>query len=170
MPVIAVSRCLLGDPVRYDGRDKDARDLMEKISGLFSILPVCPEVEAGLSVPRPPVQLFKDNSGVVFVRGRDDQTLDVTSQLESFCNSFDKSTTSLSGAILQNRSPSCGVGDTPVFSPSGLNTNQDDGFFTAFIRSQHPGLPVSTPQQLNSGDAIQEFRDTVYRYISSTSH
>ncbi|MBC8519079.1 MAG: DUF523 domain-containing protein [Gammaproteobacteria bacterium] len=169
MPVVAVSRCLLGDPVRYDGKDKKSQKLIEEIAGLFSILPVCPEVEAGLSIPRPPVQLVKDGNGIIYVRGRDDQTVDITSQLHRFFRRFDEANTTLSGAILQNRSPSCGVGDTPLFSPSGSELNQDNGVFTTFIRSRHPDLPVSTPKQLNSDEAIQEFRDAVFRYIKRST-
>ena len=61
-PPIGVSRCLLGDAVRYDGESKANDTVIEQLGDLFELVPVCPEVEAGLTVPRPPVQLTDSGS------------------------------------------------------------------------------------------------------------
>jgi len=165
--VVIVSRCLLGEPVRYDGSDKKSPALIEAISSLFSILPVCPEVEAGLTVPRPPIQLVREKNGLIRTQGRDDQKLDVTSQLSRFFSRFYETNHILSGAILQNRSPSCGVGDTPIFSSSGEELEHGDGIFTALLREQLTAIPISTPEQLDSDTAIQTFSQAVYNHLSS---
>ncbi|MCK4704942.1 MAG: DUF523 domain-containing protein, partial [Gammaproteobacteria bacterium] len=47
-PKIGVSRCLLGDAVRYDGQSKPCTVVIDKISEYFELIPICPEVEAGL--------------------------------------------------------------------------------------------------------------------------
>ncbi|NNL07096.1 MAG: DUF523 domain-containing protein, partial [Gammaproteobacteria bacterium] len=84
-PLIGVSRCLLGHAVRYDGESKPHSVVIDQLVKLFELVPVCPEVEAGLSVPRPPVQL----SGSIDhprVTGREDPELDVTVPMLAYCN------------------------------------------------------------------------------------
>ncbi|MDA3870317.1 MAG: DUF523 domain-containing protein, partial [Gammaproteobacteria bacterium] len=56
-PKIGISRCLLGDPVRYDGQSKPRTTAIDQLADHFQLIAICPEVEAGLPIPRPPVQL-----------------------------------------------------------------------------------------------------------------
>ncbi len=56
-PTLGISACLPGQPVRFDGGHKKARYITQKLSEYFELMPVCPEVEAGLGVPRPTIQL-----------------------------------------------------------------------------------------------------------------
>jgi uncharacterized protein YbbK (DUF523 family) len=115
---IGVSRCLLGDKVRYDGRGKQSRICSELLSKDFELTSICPEVEAGLSIPRPPIELvYYDDKYKVL--GRDAPTLDVTEKLESFCRFKVPTLTSLSGFILTPRSPSCGLDSVPIKSQTG---------------------------------------------------
>ena len=83
-PKVGVSRCLLGDAVRYDGQSKPDLIVIEQLSKIFELIPVCPEVEAGLPVPRPPVQL----SGSIDkprITGRNDPQLDITDMMQAYC-------------------------------------------------------------------------------------
>ena len=164
LPIIAVSRCLLGEPVRYDGRDKEAPELIAAIRPHCTILPVCPEVEAGLPVPRPPIQLIVDSHGNYHLMGRDDPDLDVTQPLHQFASHFCHAAQKLSAAILQNRSPNCGVADTPIYNSAGIQQSTGDGFFSAFLKNSYPELPITTPQQLDSSEEINLFiqRATAY--------
>ena len=59
-PVIAISSCLLGMQVRYDGAIKTMPDIVQHMQQHFELLAVCPEVEIGLGVPRPALQLSGD--------------------------------------------------------------------------------------------------------------
>ena len=54
-PRVGVSACLLGENVRYDGRHKLDPDMVDTLSQYFELVPVCPEVEMGLGVPREPM-------------------------------------------------------------------------------------------------------------------
>src|SRR5574341_884789 len=54
---IGISQCLLGDPVRYDGGHKRDALLADTLSRQIEWVPVCPEVEAGLGVPRDAMRL-----------------------------------------------------------------------------------------------------------------
>ncbi|HQI57074.1 MAG TPA: DUF523 domain-containing protein, partial [Syntrophorhabdaceae bacterium] len=54
---IGISRCLLGDKVRYDGGHKHDRYITDILGRYFEWIPVCPEVEYGLPVPREAMRL-----------------------------------------------------------------------------------------------------------------
>ena len=66
---IAVSACLLGHKVRYDGGDKKNSILRSRLAKVAQLLPVCPEVEIGMGVPRPPIHVVEIN-GVALLKGR----------------------------------------------------------------------------------------------------
>lgn len=71
MDRILVSACLLGHKVRYDGRDKaSGHALLTLWRGEGRLVPVCPEVMAGLSTPRPPAELQHTADGADVLAGR----------------------------------------------------------------------------------------------------
>jgi uncharacterized protein YbbK (DUF523 family) len=49
---LGISTCLLGENVRYDGGHKLDHFLTETLGQYVEYVPVCPEVECGLSIPR----------------------------------------------------------------------------------------------------------------------
>ena len=57
---VGISACLLGERVRWDGRDKRDRFLVDALGPFVEWIPVCPEVEIGLGVPRDPIRLAGD--------------------------------------------------------------------------------------------------------------
>lgn len=140
-PLVGISQCLLGDAVRYDGRSKPNNIVLNKLNKLFELIPVCPEVEAGLSIPRPPVQLTHsiDNPKLT---GRDDPSLDVTTIMQDYCKTKPAELKQLSGFIFKSRSPSCGLNSTPVFI-NGLNvTETSRGIFARSFCEAYPDLPI----------------------------
>ncbi|HEU4869187.1 MAG TPA: DUF523 domain-containing protein, partial [Actinomycetota bacterium] len=60
---IGISQCLLGAEVRYDGGHKRNSFVVDLLGAVFSWVPVCPEVESGMGVPREPVELKASDSG-----------------------------------------------------------------------------------------------------------
>jgi uncharacterized protein YbbK (DUF523 family) len=62
-PRVGISRCLIGDDVRYDGTNKRNAAVFE-LTPLVEWVPVCPEVEVGMGVPREPIQLVRGPAGV----------------------------------------------------------------------------------------------------------
>lgn len=149
-PGIVISRCLLGDAVRYDGRSKPHPELVEYLQRHCTIIPICPEVEAGLGTPRPPVELVQLNADTTAARGRDDHQIEVSAPLQRATERFIAEQPQLHGALLQNHSPSCGVNDTPLYAADGTLLQQQDGLFTLALRSAHPNLPISSPKALCS--------------------
>ena len=103
MEKILVSACLLGDKVRYDGRGNYHPNIKYILEN-FDVIPFCPEVEGGLSIPRIPSEIINDE--VINKEGRN-----VTRQ---FSLGAEKALTvvkyfNIKTAILKENSPSCGV-------------------------------------------------------------
>ncbi len=139
-PRVLVSRCLLGETVRYDGTDRRCTALAA-LATRCELLPVCPEVEAGLGVPRPPVQWVHLTDGDR-LRGRDLPDLDVTVTLARFCRQFVNALPVIDGAVLKARSPSCGIGNVPLFDQKGEALRYIDGLFVQVLRERFPALPM----------------------------
>jgi uncharacterized protein YbbK (DUF523 family) len=162
-PTLLISRCLLGETVRYDGRSKGDLELVTAIEPHYQLHPICPEVEAGLSTPRPPVKLVQTGQ-TISARGRDEHSLDVTHQLQQFTTQFITQQPPIHGAILQNRSPSCGVEDTPLFSEEGEQLQTIDGLFTSALRATYPALPIASAETVSSPKGLQQFLNQVAAY------
>lgn len=160
---IGVSRCLLGEPVRYDGKSKPCALVIDKLSKLFEIVPVCPEVEAGLPVPRPPVQL-SDNIDQPRLAGRDNPDIDITKLMNDFCNKKIPELNALSGFILKSRSPSCGLLSTPVFIENKCVTETSSGIFAHALKTTYPLMPLIEETQLEDPSLLNNFIQSTYKY------
>jgi uncharacterized protein YbbK (DUF523 family) len=162
-PAIAVSRCLLGHAVRYDGDSRPHRVVIERLAELFDLLPVCPEVEAGLGVPRPPVQLTGSIDDPRMT-GRSDPTLDVTELMQAYCKTRPAELKRLCGFVLKSRSPSCGLNSAPVFIDGACVTETNRGLFARAMTRRYPDLPVIEESELETSDRYQKFIDDVLQY------
>ncbi len=165
MPIIiGMSRCLMGDPVRYDGRSKYSETCHLHLADCFVLYSVCPEVESGLSIPRPPIELVKCPNGLKAL-GRDDSSLDVASQLQSFCDRQVAGLSFLSGFVLVPRSPSCGLNTVPIKSPRGRPLSKNgSGLFVTNLREHFPDLPVIEEPDLSDHYALSLFQLRVIFY------
>lgn len=159
-PRLGVSQCLLGDRVRYDAACKTSLIVVEQLAAIFTLVPVCPEVEAGLGVPRPPVQLSGD---LITPRmtGRDQPTLDVTAQILEYTRRKLASLTHLDGYVFKSRSPSCGLDSTPVFIDGRCVTDTGRGVFAREFCKQFPELPVIEDSALESAQQLRAFIECV---------
>ena len=97
---IAVSACLLGHNCKYSGGNNRSQKVLDYIEG-HEVIPVCPEVRGGMSVPRVPVELKGDKA-----INRDGE--DVTDFFRRGVELEMKKMQDIDLAILQPRSPSCG--------------------------------------------------------------
>jgi len=57
---LGISTCLLGQNVRYDGGHKHDRFLTGTLGLFVTYVPVCPEVECGMGIPRESLRLVGD--------------------------------------------------------------------------------------------------------------
>ena len=159
-PRIGVSRCLLGDAVRYDGQSKPCSIIIDQLAGQFELVPICPEVEADLTTPRPPVQL-SGNIKQPRLIGRDDPGIDITELMLDYCQNKIPELEDLDGFIFKSRSPSCGLSSTPVFINGWRITNTSSGIFARAMQAAYPDLPMIEEAQLESSDTITTFIKSV---------
>lgn len=101
---LLVSRCLLGQPCRYDGKSKPALELKQLEEKGYRLIPVCPEVLGGLPTPRPPAELQPD--GRVVNREGADVTKEYLAGAALALELAQKEGCTL--AVLKEKSPSCG--------------------------------------------------------------
>lgn len=124
---IMVSACLLGQKCKYNGGDNYSEKVVAFTEG-HEVVPVCPEVLGGLSVPRPPCEIVRgvvtDADGVNRDQAfRDGAALGLRLAQEK----------QVDLVILQSRSPSCGVGRIYDGTFSG-KLIEGDGVFAALLR------------------------------------
>jgi uncharacterized protein YbbK (DUF523 family) len=112
---ILVSACLMGRPVRFDGRAKTSDDeLLATWRAEGRLVPFCPEVEGGLPVPRPPAEIEGGVGGSAVLAGaarvRTPTGLDVTNAFLAGAHAaLDiAQAMGIRVAILKEGSPSCG--------------------------------------------------------------
>ena len=101
---VAISACLLGAPVRYDGGSKPVSEVLE-LAEKVDVLRVCPETASGLPVPRPPAEQL---GGRVLLSDGRDVTAEFALGSQRCLDAVRRSPVSL--AVLKTKSPSCGVG------------------------------------------------------------
>lgn len=161
---VAISSCLSGAAVRYDGQSKPLATLQDwtRHSNIH-LLPICPEVEAGLPVPRPPVQLVRSNNhgaAQLLALGRDDATLNVTAILQNHAQQSAlrlRNTPDLCGYIWKSRSPSCGLGSTPIFNVDGAQIGTGSGIEARHLQSALPWLAHAEESGLDTPLALRSF-------------
>jgi len=101
---ILISRCLLGEPCRYDGQSKPVPAVEELRRAGHTLIPVCPEVLGGLPTPRPPAECQLD--GRVVNREGTDVSAQYRSGAEQALAIARAS--GCTAAVLKAKSPSCG--------------------------------------------------------------
>ena len=147
---IGISACLLGANVRYDGISRESA-FFTSLDKFIQWIPVCPEAEAGMSVPRKPMQLVsqgENNSRLCLVTietGRDmtelltDWSKEKLRQIES---------ENICGFIFKSRSPSCGISGVEATTDTGELIPSTGLFAEAFIE-KFPLLPIEDDERIS---------------------
>lgn len=159
-PLIGVSACLLGHPVRYDGDHKHEPLVTDTLAHYVQLRHFCPEVGIGMSVPRPPiqvVQLAQDTR----VRGVAAPHDDVTEALHEYAMQVPET---LDGFVLKARSPSCGVGTTPVMNALDEQIATGYGEFARTLQQRFPCAPLVDESTLVGDMDILELLLQLYLY------
>jgi len=155
---VAVSACLLGQRVRYDGREKTHSLIVDlflnQYSDILELVPFCPEVAIGLGVPRAKIQLVKEKNDQIRVLGVENHTLDVSEPLKSYAEMFLKQYSEINHYIVKSKSPSCGFQSTPLFKFLDQKNNLYEqseftsGFFVQNLLAIKPDLIIIEETQL----------------------
>lgn len=156
LATVAVSECLLGKRVRWDGDHNGDGWPRRAIQALFRLVGVCPEVGIGLGVPREPIRLVGPSTAPRAVAVAD-PSRDHTAALQRFARSKAPLLGTVHGYVFADRSPSCGLAGVKVFSPDDTFARAGRGVFAAAVLTAHPNLPAVDAGALNEPDALFRF-------------
>jgi uncharacterized protein YbgA (DUF1722 family)/uncharacterized protein YbbK (DUF523 family) len=161
---IGISSCLLGNPVRYNGGHQHDRYITETLGRYFEFVPVCPEVECGLGVPREPVHLVGDPADPRLVTRKTER--DITEKMLSWAAKKVKELEkeNLHGFIFKSKSPSSGMGRVKVFGPGNTVYNNGTGMFARAFMEHFPLLPVEDDGRLHDIHLRENFLERIFAY------
>ncbi len=168
-PRVGISRCLLGDAVRYDGTHKRDAVLVDTLSRHVEWVPVCPEVEIGMGTPREPIGLVAHAHGVPSAGARVrlvglSTGEDWTGRMQAWAHERLKALVplGLSGYVFKARSPSCGIHGVPV--QAGDMERVGRGLFAQVLIAAMPDLPVADEEELTHTAGRDDFLGRVRAY------
>lgn len=156
---ILISACLLGEPLRYDGRGASRiSPLLQRWQKERRLVAVCPEVAGGLPVPRPPAEIQGGSGGDV-LRGRAKVVRHDGGDVSAAFVSGAKAALALCVehgirvAILTESSPACGSSQVHDGDFQGCK-QPGEGVTTALLRRN--GIQVFNQHQLEEVAALLE--------------
>ncbi len=159
---IGISACLLGKKVRYDGGHKHDRYITDTLGQFFDYVPVCPEVEYGLPVPREAMHLadnVEDPRLVTVHTG-----IDHTEGMKTWAGKKldELAGKDLSGYIFKSKSPSSGMRGVKVYMGSAPPVHRGVGIFAAAFMKRFPLIPVEDEGRLHDPGLRENFIERVF--------
>ncbi len=163
-PKIAISACLMGAEVRYNGGHKASPLCRRILSDYFDFVPVCPEVAIGLGIPRQPIRLVGSPAHPEAV-GTIHPEINVTRPLAEYGEKMARELDDICGYIFMQKSPSCGLERVKVYHDNGAPVDGGSrGIYAQAFCALHPDLPVEEDGRLNDPVLRENFLTRVFAY------
>jgi uncharacterized protein YbgA (DUF1722 family)/uncharacterized protein YbbK (DUF523 family) len=161
---IGVSSCLLGNKVRFDGGHKHDRYITGTLGNYFHFVPVCPEVECGLSTPREAMRLIGDPDFPRLVTNK--TGVDLTDKMNDWAMSRvnQLAEEDLCGFIFKSKSPSSGMERVKVYDNNNVPRAIGVGLFARAFKERFPLLPVEEEGRLHDMVLRENFIESVFVY------
>lgn len=169
---LGISSCLLGNSVRFDGGHKYDPWIVGVLGEYVHFVPVCPELECGMGVPREPVRLVGDpqNPRLITVRHGEDWTERMKTWAQKRVVELEKE--HLCGFIFRRKSPSNGMERVPVYPDvapvsgkgrkGGAPLYKGVGLFARVVMNHFPLLPVEEDGRLNDPILREQFIERLF--------
>ena len=161
---LGISRCLLGDNVRFDGGHKRDNFLTDVFGRYVEWVSVCPEVEAGLGTPREAMWLVGDpqDPRLVTIKSGTDHTGALETMTTNRIQELKE--LDLSGYVFKKGSPSCGIERVRVYNTDGMPSRNGVGLFARAFIEQFPLIPVEEEGRLYDSTLRENFIERVFCY------
>ncbi|MBN1855550.1 MAG: DUF1722 domain-containing protein [Dehalococcoidia bacterium] len=156
-PTVVVSRCIEFEHCRWNG-DLIPSDVVQQLKPHVDFIPVCPEADIGLGIPRPPLRLVRSETGVRVVQpatGRD-----VTGEMDAFTTSFISGLGVIDGFILKGRSPTSAMKDAVVYASADRGAGKvakGPGFFSSRLMAAFPDAAIEDEGRLRNARIKDHF-------------
>ncbi|MCB1614607.1 MAG: DUF523 domain-containing protein, partial [Pseudomonadales bacterium] len=161
---VGISSCLSGEAVRFNGQHKKSHFCWDVLSEYFRFTAVCPEMQAGLGVPRKPVRLVNDSQRIRVLQV-DDHQIDVTEPLRTASEALAADLSGVYGFIFMQKSPSCGLHTVKTYNPKGaVMENRAMGVFAQAMQQRYPLMPMEESGRLNDDVLRENFLLRVWAY------
>jgi uncharacterized protein YbgA (DUF1722 family)/uncharacterized protein YbbK (DUF523 family) len=159
---LGISACLAGQNVRYDGGHKLDRYLTDTLGQYVEYVPVCPEVECGLGVPRESMRLVGDPQSprLVTVRTGQDLTDRMVNWARGRVQELEKE--GLCGFIFKSDSPSSGMERVKVYNEKGMPEKAGRGMFAKTFMDHFPLIPVEEEGRLHDPKLRENFIESIF--------
>jgi len=159
---LGISTCLLGENVRYDGGHKLDRFLTDTLGGYVEYVPVCPEVECGLPIPRESMHLEGDPDSPRLVTTRSKQ--DMTDRMFQWARKrvIELEKDNLCGFIFKSDSPSSGMERVKVYNEKGMPVKRGVGMFARIFMEHFLLLPVEDEGRLHDPNLRENFIERIF--------
>jgi uncharacterized protein YbbK (DUF523 family) len=161
-PRVGISPCLLGKKVRYDGGHRRNSYITDTLGKYFAWIPVCPEVEYGLGIPREPMHLVGDpeKPRLVVISTGIDHTEGMLKWVEKKLAELEKE--DLCGFIFKSRSPSSAIRGVTILSTSGEKCGTGPGIFGGAFIKHFSQIPVTDDEHLSDAVLRRDFLEKVF--------
>ncbi len=164
-PNIIISKCIEFDHCRYNGQ-MIYNELVKKLINHVNFIPVCPEVEIGLGVPRNPVRLVFTNNQLHLTQPS--ENMNYTQKMQDFSTSFLNTRENIDGFLLKYKSPSCGPSKVRVYY-EGKGSNEDPrhrtkkhGLFALKAKELFPYFPMEDEARLLNYKIRDDFLTKIF--------
>jgi uncharacterized protein YbgA (DUF1722 family)/uncharacterized protein YbbK (DUF523 family) len=161
---LGVSTCLLGESVRFDGGHKWDRFITDTLGQYVEYVPVCPEVECGLGIPREAMRLVGDSHSprLITVRTKVDHTDQMVKWGRQRVAELEKE--NLCGFIFKSKSPSSGMQRVKVYKENGIPANDGVGIFAGTFMEHFPLTPVEEEGRLHDPKLRENFIESIFAF------
>ena len=159
---LGISSCLLGEKVRYDGGQKLDHFITETLGKFVEFVPVCPEVECGLGIPREAMHLSSSPEGprLVTIRTQVDHTERMRAWAQKRVVELEQE--DLCGFIFKSDSPSSGMERVKIYSGKGMADKTGVGLFAQEFMQHVPLLPVEEEGRLHDPGLRENFLESLF--------
>ena len=156
-PVVVVSKCLGFAKCRWNGTEIPD-SFVQKLRNYVKFIPVCPEVEIGLGIPRAPIRIV--NKRLIQPKTGNDYTEKMNKFSDKFLNTLKK----VDGFILKYKSPSCGLKNVPIYPSTGKvqAKSSGPGFFGKKVLTEFKGLPIEDEGRLKNFKIREHFLTSLF--------
>jgi uncharacterized protein YbgA (DUF1722 family)/uncharacterized protein YbbK (DUF523 family) len=165
-PRVVISKCIEFDACRWNGLTIHS-PFVQKLTSLVDVIPVCPEVEIGLGVPRKPIRLVQQKDLLRLLQSETGS--DLTEKMKLFAESFLSSLQEIDGFILKDRSPSCGYKDVKIYPAPGKVSpvaGNGSGFFGTAVMARFPLLAIENEGRLRNFSLREHFLTRLFLLAS----
>lgn len=143
---IAVSACLLGEPIRYDKTGQRDRFITNKLGKYASFVPFCPE-HLAFGTPRETIRIVLEgeHKKVLTVFSKKDVTEAINEAVEQELHKIQDE--EICGIILKSKSPSCGLGSAKYYTEK-MSEGKKDGLFAFTCKEHFVDFPIEEEARL----------------------